>query len=358
MSKDILNLINPNILKLDTFKPGEQLGNKYLKLNANENLYTFSKKNKKKLFKKLIRLKPNLYPDESSLKLRKIIEKKYGIKKNNVLIENGSTAVLSLIFRLFITDKSKIDVLVPTYPLYYNLAKIQNSKINEIEYKKLDKIPYRKIFNSESKMLILVNPNAPTGTKVSITQIKKLLDKCSDKIVLIDEAYADFSDVSVTNLVNNYKNLIVVKSLSKAQSLAGVRIGICFANKLIIKNLNKIRNINNMNIYSQEIAKFTLKRSFYFKNVEKINSNREFLQKELEKLNFKTIKSYTNFLLVKPYLFSDKEFYQKLKENKILVRLLNTNTIYNIRISIGKKKDICKLLKIIKIIIKQKQNNT
>lgn len=354
VSKEIIDLMNPNITQLNPFKAGEQLGNEYLKLNANENMYSISKKMKKKLFKKLFNLEPNLYPDESSLNVRKTIEQKYEIDKNKVLIDNGSTAILSLIFRLFFTQNDKVDFLVPTYPLYYTLAKIQGATINEIKYGSFEKLPYDKITKSDSKMLILVNPNAPTGTKVEIKDVEKLLKVCKNKIVLIDEAYADFSNATSLKLLNKYKNLIVVKSFSKAQALAGVRLGCCFANEKIIENLNKIRNVNNLSIYSQEIAIFTMENDFYSNNIEKINKNREWFLKKLKKLDFKTIKSYTNFILVKPPLYSDDEFYKKLKENKVLVRLLDTNTPCNIRISIGKKKDMKKILEVIKKILKEK----
>lgn len=356
MNADIEKYIPKNILDMHSYKVGESISKEYLKLNSNENPYTLPKKIIKKVIKDIKKIDFGLYPDESSTLVRKKAAEVFRLNPENVIVDNGSSSILSLIFRLFVHENTKAAFITPTFPYYYTLSNIQNADIVEFEWEKDLSLPMKKIKESDFDILFLPNPNAPTGHKVSNKSIEKLLKL--GKIVVIDEAYSEFSGKSGIKLLDKYKNLIIVKSFSKSQSSASLRIGFCFTNPLIIENLDKIRVINNFNIINQKFAFYILDSYDNFrKSIKKIEKNRKFLSYELEKRNFEVIKSHANFILIKPLIENGNYWYKELKKNKILTRYFPKIEEFNLRITVGKKNEVKKLLKIVDKILKKRNVN-
>ena len=348
---DIKKNIPAYIRNMESYQVGENISSDYIKLNSNENPYRIPKKIIKKVLKDLKDINFSLYPDDFSTQVRSKAGEVFGLKSENILVCNGSASILSLIFRLFVGNNSKVALITPTFPYYNTLLKIQDANLVEFKWKKDFSLPLKEIRNTNFDILFLPNPNAPTGHRVDIKSIEKLLKL--GKIIVIDEAYYEFSGETCISLLSKYDNLIIVRTFSKSQSSASLRIGFCLANKMIIENMDKIRPINNFNIISQKLAYYILDNySSFNENIRKIKKNRTFLEKEIRKRNFEVIKSYGNFILVKP-LYKDSAFwYKKLKKRKILIRYFPKLDDFNLRISIGKRKDNKQLLNVIDTIFK------
>lgn len=344
------------IQNMESYKVGENISNEYIKLNSNENPYIIPEKIIKNTLNDLKSINFGLYPDEMSIDVRKKAAKTFGIKKENVLVDNGSSSILSLLFRLFVNKSTKLVLITPTFPYYYTLAKIENNQPIEYSWNEDFSLPFDKIKISDFDILFLPNPSAPTGHKIKNNDIEKLLKL--NKLIVVDEAYFEFSGSSSIKLLKKYPNLIIVRSFSKSQSSASLRIGFCFAHENIIQNLDKIRPINNFNVISQKITYNILDNYKLFdKNINKIKRNRKYLYKELKQKKFEVIKSHTNFILVKPP-YKDGEFwYEEIKKNKILLRYFPKLKGFNLRVTVGRRKENKKLLKIIDNILDLRNEN-
>lgn len=267
----------------------------------------------------------NRYPDPQQILVKKELAKLKGVRSSQILLGNGSDEVLDLIFRAFCDPKKDaVIALPPTYGMYKVLA-----NTNDVD---LVNIPLLDTFqpdvetvleyqNRKTKLLFLCSPNNPTANSFERNRVEKLL-RSFEGIVVIDEAYIDFSiQESWVSRLNEFPNLIVTQTLSKAYGLAGIRLGICYASEEIIATLNKIKPPYNVNQLTQEMAfKTLLSPELIRREVMTIRADRELLAKELETLSFieKVYPSDANFLLVKVD-DSDKRYQQLIAEG-IVVR--------------------------------------
>ena len=200
----------------------------------------------------------NRYPDPQQNNVKDLLSDIKGISKENILLGNGSDEVLDLIFRAFCEPKEdNIITLPPTYGMYSVLANI-NAIENRTVLLSDDFQPKVKQIleatDANSKILFLCSPNNPTGNSFTIASVRELLMKFKGLVVL-DEAYIDFSDQkSWLECLDKYPNLIITQTLSKAYGLAGIRLGVCYASKEIIKVLNNIKPPYNVNELTQQRA--------------------------------------------------------------------------------------------------------
>lgn len=248
----------------------------------------------------------NRYPDPQQNDVKDILAQQKGIAKENILLGNGSDEVLDLIFRAFCNPKKdNIITLPPTYGMYEVLANINAIEVIKVDLSEsfqpqvdaiLDKA------NAFSKILFLCSPNNPTGNTFRTKDVEKLLTTFKG-IVVIDEAYIDFSNQkSWLHRLEEFPNLIITQTLSKAYGMAGIRLGICYASKVIISVLNKIKPPYNVNELTQQKALERLSnREEVVQEIQKILKQRDLLIKELKENSIiKTIyASDANFLLVK-----------------------------------------------------------
>ncbi len=267
----------------------------------------------------------NRYPDPQQNKVKQTLSETKGVKPDQMLLGNGSDEVLDLIFRVFCEPKKDaVIALPPTYGMYKVLA-----STNDVE---LINIPLQEDFqpnveeileyqNKKTKLLFLCSPNNPTANSFNSKKVEQLI-KDFEGIVVIDEAYIDFSkEESWLSRLNEFPNLIVTQTLSKAYGLAGIRLGICYASQEIIAVLNKIKPPYNVNQLTQEAALKALKdQERLKKEVMTIIGDREQLASELRDISFveKVYPSDANFLLIKVD-DADKR-YQQLIEEGIVVR--------------------------------------
>lgn len=325
-----------------------------IKLNTNENPYAPSKNITKYLqsfdIKKLVR-----YSDPTCLDLRKALAIRYDISPDNIYIGNGSYEILYQIFMAFLDDNETVlypDITYGFYNVYSSMFNINTIEIplNEDFTIDLDK------YNVNAKMILIANPNAPTGIAIEKYVLEDYIKANDDKLIVIDEAYVDFGAESCSSLVNKYDNLIVVKTLSKSAGLAGLRIGYCFANIDIITTLNKVKNcLNpyNVDTIAQNIARISVQDSKYFLEIANIIiNNRNWFTNELKLLGFECTDSKANFVFIKHSKLKAKDIYDELFKQGIYIRYFNNNRINNyIRISIGSFSELKQTLEVLKNII-------
>jgi histidinol-phosphate aminotransferase len=297
----------------------------------------------------------NRYPDPQQASVKSVLAEQNGVDKNQILLGNGSDEVLDLLFRAFCEPKiDNVITLPPTYGMYgvlANLNAIENREVllsNDFQ-PKLDAI--MKVVDTNSKMIFLCSPNNPTGNSFSEDSVQFLLDNFNG-LVVIDEAYIDFSDkASWIQKINEYPNLIITQTLSKAYGLAGIRLGICYASAVIIAVLNKIKPPYNVNELTQKRALERLANPTQIK--EEINSiiaHRNQLLKVLNEVNFVSniYPTEANFILIK--VDNANQRYDELIAKGIVIRNRTTQPLCEntLRLTIGTEEENQKLIAALK----------
>ena len=299
----------------------------------------------------------NRYPDPQQNLVKAALAKIKNVSREQLLLGNGSDEVLDLIFRVFCEPKvDTVIVLPPTYGMYEVLANTNDVGLIKISLldnyqPNIDEI--LKAQNSQTKLLFLCSPNNPTANSFNADKIETLIKKFTG-IVVIDEAYIDFSSQeSWIGRLNEFPNLIVIQTLSKAYGLAGIRLGACYSSTKIISFLNKIKPPYNINQLTQQTALKALQNSIKTNNeIAIIISERNKLIIDLEEISFivKVYPSDANFLLVK--VDNAIVRYHQLVEHKIIVRnRTNLPLCENcLRFSVGTKEENKKLMNTLKLL--------
>jgi len=245
---DINSLVRDNVLKM---KPYSSARDEFEDFDTAEMIFLDANENP---FENGV----NRYPDPQQMTVKKVLAKQKNVQTNQILLGNGSDEVLDLLFRAFCEPKiDNIITLPPTYGMYgvlANLNAVENKEIllTEDFQPKVDAILSE--VNENTKMIFLCSPNNPTGNSFSEESVTALLEKFNG-LVVIDEAYIDFSDKeSWMTKLDQYPNLVITQTLSKAYGLAGIRLGICYASAEIIAVLNKIKPPYNVNELTQRRA--------------------------------------------------------------------------------------------------------
>ena len=342
--------------KLTPYIPGEQPKQQnVIKLNTNENPYPPSPMIKEAILGEMDRLR--LYPDPDADILRDAISTFYEVSRENIFVGgNGSDEILAHIFHGLL--KQDLPILFPEitysfYPVYCALYDIM-----------FEKIPLDSSFQIRlgdyirpNGGIIFPNPNAPTGCIRPIEEIEKLLKKNPDSVVVVDEAYIDFGGESAIPLTKKYDNLLVVQTLSKSRSLAGLRVGFAIGSTQLTEALERVKNsFNSYPLDRLAIAGATasiLDRNYFEKTRQKIIETREQLSKKLQDLGFFVLPSKTNFLFARHPEHDGKKLHQMLRDKGILVRHFSDPKINQfLRITIGTEKECEALTKTLSSILK------
>ncbi len=294
----------------------------------------------------------NRYPDPQQSELKALISEIKSVPSENILLGNGSDEVLDLLIRMFCEpNKDNVLILPPTYGMYEVLANInavEVLKINlstELFQPKIDAI--LEVANADSKILFICSPNNPTGNSFDEETIESLLNNFKG-IVVVDEAYIDFSEEeSWLSRLNEFPNLVITQTLSKAYGMAGIRLGMCFASAEIITTLNKIKAPYNINLLTQKKAIEGLSEMVLINSqVSCLIDEREVLVKALEDVYFieKVYPSDANFVMVK--VDDANKRYQQLIDNGIVIRNRTTQPLCEncLRLTIGTKEENIKLI--------------
>jgi len=297
----------------------------------------------------------NRYPDPQQINLKKELSELKGVHLDQILLGNGSDEVLDLIFRAFCEPKAdNVITLPPTYGMYKVLANINNIEEKEVLLTGDFQPGVKDILNTadeNSKILFLCSPNNPTGNSFSIDAVEELLRKFNG-LVVIDEAYIDFSSQkSWLERMDEFPNLIITQTLSKAYGMAGIRLGICYASPEIISILNKIKPPYNVNELTQQKAlKRVLNRNKVKNEIEKILEQRKKLIEKLNTIPFiaKVYATDANFVLVK--VDNANKRYNQLIEKGIVIRNRTTQPLCEnaLRFTVGTKGENKLLFKALK----------
>ena len=320
------------------YVPGEQLNDPgIIKLNTNENPYPPSPKVREAINLEIERL--HLYPDPKADALNNTVAAYYGVAKEQVFVGNGSDEVLAFSFMAFFDQGKKIRYPAITYSFYPVYANLFHIPVEEVPLNRNFSLPVEAFFQSEGGV-IFPNPNAPTSRYLNLDAIKEIAENNPDNVVIIDEAYVDFAKESAVELTIQYENLLVIQTLSKSRSLAGLRVGFAIGHPNLIEGLNRIKDSFNsytIDRLAMAGARASILDKEYFKETTaKIIYTREWVKEEMKKRGFHVLPSQTNFLFACHYQKSASQLYEDLKEDGVLIRHFNKPKIDNyIRITIG-----------------------
>ena len=343
---EIKSLIRENIKSLEAYSSArdefKEMSSEFIFIDANENPYDTGL---------------NRYPDPQQNLVKEALSKIKGISKEQILLGNGSDEVLDLIFRVFCEPREdNVIILPPTYGMYEVLANtnaIELVKIPLVENFQPNVKEIVKIQDAKTKVLFLCSPNNPTANSFDATAIVTLIREFNG-IVVIDEAYIDFSiEDSWLGRLDEFPNLIVTQTLSKAYGLAAIRLGICYASKEIISILNKIKPPYNVNQLTQDVALQSLINQEKVKNeIAAIISERNQLIRDLENVEIveKVYSSDANFLLVK---VDDANLrYKQLVKQGIIARNRTTQILCDncLRFTVGTADENKKLINTLKLV--------
>ena len=353
-----MNYLSRRCKSILPYTAGEQPQDKsYVKLNTNECPYPPSPEVEKTL-KEFDAGRLRLYPDPENKKLVSAIAARHGVSPENVFVGNGSDEVLCMCFPAFFDENDTVAYADVTYSFYKVWAHMYDVKSKKIPLDDEFKLLASDYLSMDGvKGIIICNPNAPTGTALGRLDLLKIVETNPDKIVIVDEAYGEFASASVANRINDYPNLLVVKTFSKAYALAGARCGYALGNKALIDGLKLIKNSMNsytVNALTEAIVIAALSDKKYYAGViDKINAQREETADALRELGFEVLPSSSNFIFAKHKVLSGSEIYFQLKENGVLVRHFKGDRISDfVRITIGTHEEMKTLVSEIKKIIK------
>ena len=365
ISRNPKNLIRPLVRELHAYVPGEQPKIKGLvKLNTNENPYPPSPKVLAAV-KNGVDARLRLYPNPACEKLREKLAKLHGCQPQNIIVGNGSDELLALAVRCFVEPKlnsklakATVQYFTPSYSLYPVLADIHGAAKNPVPLKQDFSLPSvaelkrEKNWRFDAALTFVTTPNAPSGCGYKTSELEKLC-RTQKGVIVLDEAYVDFAEENALKLALKFPHVLVARTFSKAYSLCFQRVGYFVGNAKLIAALDKIRDSYNVNGLGQIAAEATLDDLDYYRaNFWKIVFTRTKLSRELTKLGFHVLPSQTNFILAKPPKFPAKDWLQKLRAKKILVRWFSAPEVRDyLRITIGTQVEADKLVKAVRTIL-------
>ncbi len=348
--------MDEKFLSLEEYTPGEQpQDKKYIKLNTNESPFPPSPSVLQAINGEEA-AKLCLYSDPESKLLKRAIAESYGFESENVFVSNGSDEILNFAFMLYGGVKGTLfpDISYGFYKVFADLYRLDYEQIPLKDDFTIDINDYI----GKDKFIVIANPNAPTGITLGVEEIEKIVISNSESVVLIDEAYIDFGGESAMGLVNKYPNLIVCQTYSKSKSMAGARLGFCFAHKDIISDLERIKystNPYNINRLTQLAGVKAMENmEYYNEKCAVIAQNREYTREKLTEMGFEVLESKANFLFAKHPDFDGERLYLTLKERGILIRHFNNERIcqYN-RITIGSVEQMEAFIQAVKTILEE-----
>jgi len=327
------------------FQPAD--ADQWIKLNTNENPYPPSPKVAEAIRAELGEDGASLrqYPDAGSRRARQIAADLYGFDADWLIMANGSDELLNNLIRAFADEGDEVAFVHPSYSYYGTLIDIQGAKVKTFAldaHHKLVDFPAR----YSGKIFFLTCPNAPLGFTFSLEEIEDLAQRC-DGMLVVDEAYTDFSDQTAMPLVKKYDNVVVTRTLSKSYALAGMRLGLAVARPEVVAALDKIRDhyhLDRLALVAAEAA--LLDQDYLKKRVAQICETRDWFAAELEKIGFSVIPSQGNFVFASPGDGDGERVYELLKSHKILVRHFSDPLLkHGLRISIGTREEMEATLK-------------
>lgn len=239
------------------------------------------------------------------------------VEEKNVMVTNGSDQGIELIFRTFINAGDKVVIPSPSFGMFYQMASIQDAKIIKPRYLKNGDFPLEEVLKSNPKLLIICNPNNPTGNLIPLSTIKEILENLTNSLIYIDEAYFEFSGITAANLIKKYPNLIITRTFSKAFGLAALRIGYILSCKKNIQEMLKVRGPYDVNQFAKVAAEASLDygKDSYCKLV--MEESKPMVENFFQEKGIEFWPSGGNFLYFREPI---PALYEKLKKEGVLIR--------------------------------------
>ena len=319
------------------YVPGEQPppDTKVIKLNTNENPYPPSPA----ALKVLQELQGELlrrYPDPMAGAFRQATSQVLGVPADWILVGNGSDDLLTMIIRACSDPGRRVVYPMPTYVLYRTLAQIQGAEFVEVPYQDDYSLPVEQLIEAQGAVTFVASPNSPSGTAASMELLDKLAAQLSG-VLVIDEAYVDFAEEDALELVKKYDNVMILRTLSKGYSIAGLRLGFGVANPVLLEGLIKVEDSYNVDAVAGAVGAAAIAdQSHKNTNAQKIKNSRAQMASELKQLGFDVLPSQANFVLARSHKGNAESLYQTLKQRGIFVRYFNQPQLEDkLRITVG-----------------------
>lgn len=331
------------------YQPGEQPGERaapgqVVKLNTNENPYPPSPAAMKVLHEfdgELLRR----YPHPFAQAFREAAGEVLGFDADWILPGNGSDDLLTMLMRSIAEPGRKVVYPSPTYVLYRTLAQIQAAEVVEVPFDDDYNLPVDALADAGGAITLIASPNSPSGTVASNETLAELASRL-DGVLVVDEAYVDFAETNALELVREHENVIVLRTLSKGYSLAGLRLGFGVANPKLLDGLARVKDSYNVDTVACAIGVAAIRDQAHKNaNAEKVKASRAFLAVGLEAIGYRVWPSQANFLLVRPTEGDAKAIYESLKARGVLVRYFNEPALDDkLRITVGTDEQNARLL--------------
>lgn len=348
----LTSLALPHVARLHAYTPGLQPTEAgWTKLNTNECPYAPSPRVAEALHRDIGEdgAVLRLYPNPKSGPLREVVARHHNLTADHVIIGNGSDDILNLLVRVFCGDGAATGFTFPSYSLYPVLVEIQNGRSTVVEFDRTMRLPVERIASAKAQIIFLTSPNAPTGVGFATADIEQILSTFKG-ILVVDEAYALFAAENAVTLLARHRNVVIVRTLSKAYALAGIRVGYALAHPEVVDLLDRVRDSYNVNRLSQTAAAAALEDSEYYgKVVAKIKATRDAAVKRFVTAGWFTYPSQANFIFTEPKNAQGesgaavaKSAYDFLFQRKVLVRYFASHalTASFLRISVGTDDDM------------------
>ncbi|MDY7009609.1 MAG: histidinol-phosphate transaminase [Planctomycetota bacterium] len=348
-----MSYFRENIEKMVGYVPGEQpaAGERVIKLNTNENPYPPSPK-ALEILQNLDGEALRRYPDPSATQFRKVVAEVLGLPLDWIIAGNGSDEILTMILRACVGPDDTVAYAVPTYVLYRTLTQIQAGRCVEIPYGEDFALPADALADASAVVTFVASPNSPSGTTYSIEQLDVLAGRL-EGVLVVDEAYVDFADGDCLEIVrgdpradarpsgrlsgHRRENVIILRTLSKGYSLAGLRLGFGVADPAVLEGLWKVKDSYNVDAVAAAVGSAAFADQDHKNaNAEMVKDSRAKLAEQLTDLGFRVWPSQANFLLTRPPDGDAERLYQGLKAGGILVRYFNQQGLDDkLRITVG-----------------------
>ena len=347
--------LNQRYQPLQAYTPGEQPRDmQYIKLNTNEAPYPPAPSVVAAMTARQVE-DLRLYSDPTAKGLKEKLAGLYGLQPENIFLSNGSDDILNFAFMAFGQDGAMFpDITYGFYPVFGELNGIACEKVKLNEDFTLDYTAYCGV----NKLVVIANPNAPTGLSIPVWQIEEILKSNPDNVVVIDEAYVDFGGETCYHLLNSYENLLVVRTFSKSRCMAGGRLGYALGAAGLIADLEKLKystNPYNVNRLTMLLGEATVDAEAYYQNMcREVMRTRAWTTDQLKEIGFTVLDSDANFIFAKSDKIDGGELYLQLKKRGVLVRHFTAERIkdYN-RITIGTKAQMEVFIETVKAILEQ-----
>ncbi len=348
---------SPRYASLAPYVPGEQPQDRsYIKLNTNESPYPPSPQVLNAVGREEM-ANLRLYSDPECKVLKEKLSHRYGVTPQNVYLSNGSDDILSFAFMAYGADGRKVAFPSISYGFYRVFAELYGSDSLTIPLREDFSIDYRDYCGLD-RMIVLANPNAPTGLALSLQEIEEIVASNPNHVVVIDEAYVDFGAETCLPLIHRYDNLLIVRTYSKSRAMAGARLGFALGCEGLINDLKRLKfstnpyNVNRLTLIAGAAAIDS--DDYFMENCRRIIATRDKTDAALTGIGFTVIPSRANFLFAKHECLGGETIYRLLKEKGILVRHFSDSRIadYN-RITVGSEDEMEALVAALTTIVKE-----